>query len=106
MAKSKREPEAADGEKPKKKHLHQIVTEAAHDGSLTHHHIYKDRKEDTFSHPSRLMATSSTPEEAGDHVSEQFAANQAQPAPDEQAAAAPAEGAPEDQDAGAAPQQA
>jgi hypothetical protein len=79
MAKEKEEPKpkagAAKGGK-KKLHLDEIRTKQAKDGSYVHHHTYKDSKDAPFSHPEREnMATSATPEEAGQHVAEQFGQN-------------------------------
>ena len=63
--------------KKKKLHLHEIRSTQAHDGSIVHHHTYKEHKEDPMSMPERgPMATSTTPEEAGQHVAEQFGMNQ------------------------------
>jgi hypothetical protein len=74
-SKKEREGEGGKGKK-KKLHLREIRSEQAHDGSIVHHHTYADHKEAPFSHPERKnMATSSSPEEAGQHVAEQFAQN-------------------------------
>jgi hypothetical protein len=76
------------GKKPAKKHLHQIRSEATEDGHIVHHATYKKKKEDTETEPERKnVAVSSSPEEAGQHVADQFAMNQ--PAPD---AATPPDG--------------
>jgi hypothetical protein len=78
--------------KPAKKHLHEIRSEATEDGHILHHHTYKAKKGDAQTEPERKnVAVSSSPEEAGEHVADQFAMNQ--PAPDAGA----------DPDAGAAP---
>lgn len=97
----KDEPKRAEGKK-KRLHLHEIRSTQAHDGSIIHHHVYKDHKDAAFSHPERgPMATSSTPEEAGQHVAEQFAMNQGagagpgEPDGDEAAAGSPGEPPPE-----------
>ena len=83
MAKEKKEetkPKAEHkegGGKKKKLHLHEIRSTQAHDGSIVHHHTFKDHKDAPFAHPERgPVATSSSPEEAGQHVQEQFAMNQ------------------------------
>lgn len=74
--------ESEKAKKPAKKHLHSIYTEEAHDGTYVHHHTYKAKKEDHQSEPTRMnAATSQTPEEAGQHVEEQFAQNQSQQEP-------------------------
>lgn len=75
--KGKKEPKRAEGKKAKRLHLHEIRTTQAHDGSFIHHHTFKDHKDAPHTHPERgPMATSSTPEEAGQHVAEQFGMNQ------------------------------
>lgn len=59
--------------KAKKLHLHSIRTERAADGSLVHHHTYKESPDAHYAMPERgPMATSATPEEAGQHVADQF----------------------------------
>lgn len=78
MAKEKHEPEAkpkheaahgkSEGGKGKKKHLHQIVTTFAHDGSAVHEHVYKDKKEDHHTHPPVFAGTSQTLEDLHDHM--------------------------------------
>jgi hypothetical protein len=92
-----------EGKKPAKKHLHEIRSEATEDGHIIHHATYKKKRGDTETEPERKnVAVSSSPEEAGQHVADQFAMNQ--PAPDAgadpDAGAAPGGAAP---DAGAAP---
>jgi hypothetical protein len=80
--KREREAEKKDGEKSegkgkKKKHLHEIRSTQAEDGSIVHHHTYKEHKDAKFSEPERgPVATSASPEEAGQHVTEQFGMNQ------------------------------
>jgi hypothetical protein len=80
MAKEKEKP-AAEKEKEskggkKRLHLHEIRSTQAHDGSIVHHATYKEHKDHPFTMPERgPMATSSTPEEAGQHVAEQFGQN-------------------------------
>lgn len=97
MAEKKSEPKA--GKKGKKLHLRGIHTEQARDGSLVHHHTYADSKDADYSHPERRnMATSATPEEAGQHVAEQFAQNSQQQEPED-----PAAGAGPEEAAGGAP---
>jgi len=78
MAEKTMKREENEGEKGKKKklHLHQVRTVAAEDGSHVHHHTYKDHKGAPFTHPEREnVATSASPEEAGQHVEEAFAQN-------------------------------
>jgi len=67
MAKEEKGKEkGGEGEKGKrpKKHLHQIRSVQAEDGSIVHHHTYKAKKEDHHTEPEREnVATSATPEE-------------------------------------------
>lgn len=68
------------GKKPAKKHLHSIRSEETEDGHILHHHTYKKKAGDAEAEPERKnVAVSSSPEDAGEHVAEQFAMNQ-QPA--------------------------
>ena len=78
MAKEEKDKKEEPKAKAKKKlHLHEIRSTQAHDGSIVHHHTYKDHKDAPFPHPERgPMATSETPDEAGQHVAEQFSMNQ------------------------------
>jgi len=63
--------------KTEKKHLHEIRTVAAHDGTYVHHHTYKAKKEDHHTEPERQnVATSADAEEAGQHVAEQMGMNE------------------------------
>jgi hypothetical protein len=63
--------------KKKKLHLHEIRSTQAADGSIVHHHTFKEHKDAHFTMPERgPMATSASPEEAGQHVAEQFGMNQ------------------------------
>jgi len=66
------------GKKAKRKHLLEIRSRQAHDGSIVHHHTYMRDKNDPRSiEPEReAMATSQNPEEAGQHTAEQFGMNQ------------------------------
>lgn len=101
----KKESSKEGGGKAKRKHLHEIRSTQAHDGSIVHHHTFKDSQDSPFTHPERgPMATSATPEEAGQHVAEQFGMNQGggEPEPEQggepeeaaQGAPAPGGGAP------------
>lgn len=83
MAEEEAKPKTPAGEKKeagggkKKLHLHEIRTTQAKDGSLVHHHTYKDHADAPMSHPERgPVATSASPDEAGQHVAEQFGMNQ------------------------------
>lgn len=77
---AKEEMHERGGKKEPKKHLHQVRSEATEDGHVIHHHTYKKKKSDTETEPERKnVAVSTTPEEAGQHVEDQFAMNQ-QPA--------------------------
>lgn len=81
MAKEKKEEpkpksESKEGGGKKKLHLHEIRSTQAHDGSIVHHHTFKESKDHPFTMPERgPVATSTSPEEAGQHVAEQFAMN-------------------------------
>lgn len=66
-----------EGKKPARKHLHAIRSEHTEDGHILHHHTYKKKAGDTETEPERKnVAVSSSPEEAGEHVAEQFGMNQ------------------------------
>jgi hypothetical protein len=70
---SHREKARGEGEhKAKKKHLHQIVTTQAHDGTWSHDHIYKDHKEAQHSHPPVFAGTSSNMEDLHQHMDDHF----------------------------------
>jgi hypothetical protein len=91
------EPHGAHG-KGKRKHLLEIRTRQAEDGSLVHHHTYMSdhTKPHTIEPERQAVATSANPEEAGQHVAEQFGMNEmgapSAPGADEQEAEpAPAE---------------
>lgn len=67
--------------KSKKKHLHQVITESVHDGKgkhtgYVHHHVYKESATDHMSEPAKPAGVSDTAEEAGEHVQQQFAAQE------------------------------
>jgi hypothetical protein len=79
MAKEEKKPEGEKGKSggKKKLHLHEIRSTYAKDGSIVHHHTYKDHIDSPLSHPERgPMATSADADEAGQHVAEQFGMNQ------------------------------
>lgn len=103
MAEEKKHEEHKVGGKPRK-HLHSIRTEEAEDGTYVHHHTYKSKKENRNAEREREnVATSATPEEAGQHVAEQFGMNQQEPEEEAQEAApAAGEGPPEAEAAPAA----
>ena len=90
--------------KKHKRHLHEIRSVQAEDGSIVHHHTYKTRKEDPHTEGERQnVATSGDAEEAGQHVADQFGMNQqagqdeSEPAPDEGAGGGAAETMPQGQ---------
>jgi hypothetical protein len=91
MAKEKEETKKPEGErkeggKKKKLHLHEIRSTQARDGSIVHSHSYKEHPDHPFTMPERgPMATSASPEEAGQHVAEQFAMNGQGGAPEQEA---------------------
>jgi hypothetical protein len=76
MAKEEKDGKREREKKPKK-HLHQIRSVQAEDGTVVHHHTYKAKREDHHTEPEREnVATSATPEEAGQHVAEQMGMNE------------------------------
>jgi hypothetical protein len=93
--------EEKDGKKeaePKKRrlHLHELRSTQAEDGSIVHHATYKEHKGDMHTMPERgPMATSANPEEAGQHVADQFGMNQmgAEPEPQSEGEPEPQPGA-------------
>lgn len=87
MAKEK---EKAGKGKPKRKHLVEIRTEEAEDGTYVHHHTYADKRGGHREPERRNVATSKTPEEAGEHTAEQFGMNE--PGQADPGAGAPPEG--------------
>lgn len=64
--------------KPKRKHLHEMRISVADDGTHVHHEMYKKHKDDHEAEPERIVGTTRTPEEAGQHVEDRLAMN-AQP---------------------------
>lgn len=68
----------ADKKQGKKRlHLHEVRSEQAHDGSIVHHHTYKESKEDHMTQPERRnVATSGNADEAAEHIRDAFAQNQ------------------------------
>jgi len=89
---------AEEKAKPKRKHLHQVRVEEAHDGSHIEHRTYKSHRGATETEPEhKNVATHATPEEAAQSMTEGFNQN----APPEEA---PDPGAaPPDAGGGAAP---
>lgn len=76
MAEKEKKESGDKKKKSAKKHLHEIRTVQAEDGSIVHHHTYKGKMEDHHTEPERMhAATSSNAEEAGQHVAEQFGMN-------------------------------
>lgn len=68
--------------KSPKKHLHQVITESVHDkdGKHTgyvHHHVYKAKATDHHAEPAKPAGVSSDAAEAGEHVTDQFAQQEA-----------------------------
>lgn len=75
--KPKHEAEKKDGKregegKAKAKHLHQIITTRAHDGSFGHEHVYKDNPKDHHSHPPVFAGTSQDMEDLHAHMDDHF----------------------------------
>lgn len=69
----------------KKKWTHAVHTVAARKGGFTHHHEMKDHPDDPHTTMHEHVATSMTPEEAGQHVTDTMAQNE----PEEAEGAAP-----------------
>lgn len=69
--KPKHEEGGGEGKKHKK-HLHQIITTQAHDGTFLHEHVYKDKKEDHHTHPPTFAGTSSNMEDLHQHMDDHF----------------------------------
>jgi hypothetical protein len=83
-----------ESKKAKRKRLRQIRIEHAEDGTVVHHHTYQG--DDGQDEPERMnVATSRTPQDAGQHVEDQLGMNE-NAAPDDAAAGegAPADAAP------------
>lgn len=95
----KKKPEAekskAAGGK-KKKHLHQVITTKAKDGTFGHEHVYKDHADDAHSNPPVFAGTSHDMEDLHSHMDDHFGAGaeQAEAEPGEGEAAAAAGGPP------------
>jgi hypothetical protein len=64
--------EAEGKRKPKKKHLHQIITTKAHDGTFGHEHVYKDKPEDHHTHPAVFAGTSHDIGDVQQHMEDHF----------------------------------
>jgi hypothetical protein len=105
---AKDEEKKPQAEKPKapKRHLHRIIVEHYHDGKHSTgyaiSHEEKEHPSDQHAMPPKPMAVAKTPEEAGEHVTDQLQqAYEPEPgaggggAPEEQAPA-DGEGAPEE----------
>lgn len=68
--------DGGEKKKPARKHLHEIRSEETEDGHIIHHHTYKAKRGDDKTEPERKnVAVSSSPEEAGEHTTEQFGMN-------------------------------
>ena len=65
--------EKKSDKKPKRKHLRQIRSEYADDGSVVHHHTYMGA--DGQREPERTVGTSQDADEAGQHVADNFGQN-------------------------------
>lgn len=66
------EEKKSEGGKKAKKHLHQIVTTRAHDGSYIHEHVYKAKKHDHHSEPPVFAGTSQGMEDLHQHMDDHF----------------------------------
>ena len=74
MAKEEKRESKPKGEKGKKseKYLEGIFHRRLPDGSFVHEHHYKDKKEDDYTHPPRLMGTSPTLEDVKQHLEDHW----------------------------------
>ena len=68
---NKHEKPKGEGKKPKK-HLHQIITTKAKDGSFGHEHVYKDHPDDVHSHPPIFAGTSQGMDDLHSHMDDHF----------------------------------
>jgi hypothetical protein len=97
-----REPMADKAEKKdkksKRKHLHQIRSVYAHDGSVVHHHTYKSDSSDDHTEPERVAASSQNADEAGQHVADNFGQNEMSNPSEQQEPTEPEQGAEQGQD--------
>ena len=79
----------AEETKTKRRHLKKIETEETRDGHFLHHHtVTPSRHKDKPEEHHRNVAVSTTPEEAGQHIAEQFGMNEP-PGENSEPAAAP-----------------
>jgi hypothetical protein len=103
MAKEEKKKPEGDGEesapKKPKKHLHSMTIEHVRDAKGKHkgyvvHHTYHSDPKGQMTEPSRPMAVADTADEAGQHVAEQFGAQEGGGGePEEAVGGAPAGGA-------------
>lgn len=71
--KAKDEKKGGEGKSKKaKKHLHQIITTKARDGSFGHEHVYKDHPDDEHSHPPVFAGTSQGMDDLHAHMDDHF----------------------------------
>jgi hypothetical protein len=99
-----KEPEKSKEHAGKKKHLHQVITTQAHDGTWSHEHVYKDHKHSPHSHPPVFAGTSQSMEDMHQHNDDHWgpqAGGEGEPA--EAGAQGPPEEAAEGAGGGAAP---
>jgi hypothetical protein len=61
-----------DGAGKKKKHLHQVITTQARDGSWSHEHVYKDDPEHQHSSPPVFAGTSQNMEDMHSHMDDHW----------------------------------
>jgi hypothetical protein len=97
MAEKKKSEEGAEkhsASKPKKKHLHQIITTRAHDGSFGHEHVYKDHPHSPMSHPPVFAGTSQDMGDLQQHMEDHFGDGGGAGAGEENPVEEPAEGGP------------
>lgn len=71
------------GKKAAKKHLHQVITTRAHDGSWMHEHVYKKKPEDAYTEPPVFAGTSQDMDDLHQHVDDHWGAGHEEPDGDE-----------------------
>lgn len=102
MAEHEAKPKHEGGKKPRK-HLHQIVTTRAHDGTFSHEHIYKANRHDHHSEPPVFAGTSANMEDLHQHMDDHF--GDGAPQGEEQAEGAAGDNAGEETAEGTQPQE-
>lgn len=82
----------AEKNKPKKKHLHKIITTRAHDGSFGHDHVYKDHPDDAEGGAPVFAGTSRNLEDVHAHMDDHLGGDNEQAEEAAEGEGAPAAG--------------